>query len=345
MNTTDFDFGCFTTVILYSGQKIVNSKTNHIYVMLVYYEYMQNLKKYLGYLVIIITIVGFGVYLKLNPAVIDQLRSTKISTIVIVLFLYSFMTGILIIISKVLLRLSDMVLSEKENALMIMYSSVVNFFGPLQSGPGFRVVYLKKKHDINIRKYLSANVVYYSFFALISGSFILSGVISMGYALLLGVLAICIAILSPNVFRYIPVIGSSKYFSNIKEVASKFRKEIVMLALLTATQLVTITGVYFVELKSIDASVQFWQAIIYAGAANLSLFVSLTPGALGFRESFLFFSQRLHQINSDTIVAASILDRALFVLFLALMMLVILLVHGKQLLSVGRIKSSNILEK
>lgn len=306
---------------------------------------MQNLKKYLGYLVILITLVGFAVYLKLNPAVIDQLRSTKISTILIVLFLYSFMTGILVLISKIVLRMSDMVLSDKENTLLTMYSSVVNFFGPLQSGPGFRVVYLKKKHDINIKKYLSANVVYYLFFALVSGAFILSGVFSLTFAMVLGFLAISIAILSPNVFRYIPYIGSSKYLTSLKEVAAKFRKDLFTLACLTAFQLVTITGVYFVELRSIDASVQFWQAIIYAGAANFSLFVSLTPGALGFRESFLFFSQRLHQINSDTIVAASILDRALFVLFLALMMLVILLLHGKQLLSLGRIKSSKILEK
>lgn len=299
-----------------------------------------NLKKYLGYVVILITLVAFGLYIKLNPSVIDQLRSTKLITVFVVLFLYSLMTAVLVWVYKVILLLSDMHIANRENVLLTMYTSVVNFFGPLQSGPGFRMVYLKKKHDINIKKYFSANVVYYLFFALVSGVFILSGIVNGWLALLIGVIAAVVVISSPKLFTGIPIVGNNKYIQGLDSLAAKFRKDLYLLLGLTTLQLLTITTVYYVELRSIDSSVNYLQAVIYAGAANFSLFVSLTPGALGFRESFLFFTQRLHQINSDTIIAASILDRALFVLFLALMMLVILAMHGKKLLRLDRSKDS-----
>jgi uncharacterized membrane protein YbhN (UPF0104 family) len=301
---------------------------------------MQSVKKYIGYFVIILTLVAFGLYLKYNPAVIEQLKTTKISTIVIVLSMYSFMTYILIRVSKVVLRLSDKELTGKENALLTMYSSVVNFFGPLQSGPGFRIVYLKKKHDIKIKKYINANIVYYLIFTAISGLFLINGLLGIFVTLSLGVFCLILAIIFPSIVRAIPLIGTNKYILGFCDLAEKFRLDVIKLTLLTFSQLLVVSGIYFVELRSIDSTVNFWQALIYGGAANFSLFVSLTPGGLGFRESFLFFSQRLHQINSDTIVAASVLDRALFVLFLALMMLIILMMHGKQLLSVGRAKSS-----
>jgi uncharacterized membrane protein YbhN (UPF0104 family) len=70
----------------------------------------------------------------------------------------------------------------------------------------------------------------------------------------------------------------------------------------------------------------------YTGAANLALFVSLTPGAIGFRESFLYFSQSLHHITTAQILSANLIDRAVYVIFLLLLLLVVLIMHvGKRL--------------
>jgi uncharacterized membrane protein YbhN (UPF0104 family) len=89
------------------------------------------------------------------------------------------------------------------------------------------------------------------------------------------------------------------------------------MALATAAQIAAVSLIYFLELRNVAPGTHFSQAIIYTGAANLALFVSLTPGAIGFRESFLLFSQNLHHVSGSTIVAASILDRAVYVLVLA----------------------------
>jgi uncharacterized membrane protein YbhN (UPF0104 family) len=76
--------------------------------------------------------------------------------------------------------------------------------------------------------------------------------------------------------------------------------------------------------------------MVYTGAANLALFVSLTPGAIGFRESFLVFSQHLHHISNSTIVAANILDRAMYLVLLLILALIIFGTHARRQLGVDK---------
>jgi uncharacterized membrane protein YbhN (UPF0104 family) len=64
----------------------------------------------------------------------------------------------------------------------------------------------------------------------------------------------------------------------------------------------------------------------------------LTPGAIGFREAFLIFSQNLHHIPNDIIVAANILDRAVYIVFLCLLFLVVLALHANKTLQVKKIR-------
>lgn len=284
---------------------------------------MKRLKSLASYVIILLTIGVFAYYIHSHREIITQLRATKWTTVVAVLGLYTLMTANLVVLYDLMLEMCGVKISPEDNILLTMYSNVINFFGPLQSGPGFRVVYLKKRFNVRVKSYLGANLLYYAIFSVISGLFLLSGLISSWILL---VLLICGLVVT---WIVLPPLSRQPRFS-------KFVPDIVhartigLMCLATLTQLFTVTGVYYVEISSLQRGVSFAQAIIYAGAANFSLFVSLTPGALGFRESFLYFSQRLHHINSATIVSANILDRGLYVLFLGITFLVILAVHGKQ---------------
>jgi uncharacterized membrane protein YbhN (UPF0104 family) len=88
------------------------------------------------------------------------------------------------------------------------------------------------------------------------------------------------------------------------------------------TQVILTAIIYFVELRATGTNAGIGQSLVYAGSANLSLFVSLTPGAIGVREAFLLFTQSLHGIAPAAIVSAGILDRAFYVVFLIAMFLV-----------------------
>ena len=277
---------------------------------------------FLGWLVILVTVLVFVRFVRNNPSVCWQLRDTSPMTLLALLTGYSAMIVVLAMLYKVMTDICKVQLPTKENLLLTMYSSVVNFFGPLQSGPGFRMVYLKKKYHINVPAYLGVSLLYYMCFAIMSGLLLLSGWLGWWVLAALGLGIIFAQGAMPRFLRY-PFI--MKRIPKVLPLLS-----FAILAGLSALQVLVVALIYFMELRSIDSGVTFAQALVYTGAANFALFVSLTPGALGFRESFLYFSRSLHGINEQTIVAANILDRGVYVVFLGILFVVILAMHGHQ---------------
>jgi uncharacterized membrane protein YbhN (UPF0104 family) len=98
----------------------------------------------------------------------------------------------------------------------------------------------------------------------------------------------------------------------------------------TVLQVATLTAIYAVELHNVGANPSLGQVMAYTGVANFSLFVALTPGAIGIREAFLVFSQQLHHIDNSTIVAANIIDRAVYFVFLGILFVAVVGLHAKE---------------
>jgi uncharacterized membrane protein YbhN (UPF0104 family) len=257
--------------------------------------------------VLIVTVTSFIYYFATHPLVRQQLHQTSWVTLVTLFILYLGVVVALSLVTFTTLRLCNIKLTPGESGLLTMYATVINFFGPLQSGPAFRGVYLKRKHGLNLKQYTLATLVFYAMYAMFSLIFLLSGI--MGWWLVI------IAIVGIAVLAFVRISTWS--------VAQRFQvlnlDAIYALAAATLFQLSLVAVIYFVELRSIQHGVTFGQAVIYAGAANFSLFVSLTPGAIGFRESFLLFSQRLHHI-----------DRSMYIVLLAVIGLVIFSTHAQR---------------
>lgn len=286
---------------------------------------MKRLRILAGWGIIVLTVLVFINFIRSNPGVWWQLQKTRPSTIIFVLLGYAAMTGVLTLLYKVMTDICKVNIPAKENMLLTMYSNVVNFFGPLQSGPGFRLVYLKRKYKINVPAYIGVSLLYYVCFAVVSGLMLLSGVFGWWILALFGLAVVSIYFGMPKVLRH-P--RAKKLIPQILPI-----KALGVLMMLSIVQVFVVAVIYFTELRSLSGGVSFGQAIIYTGAANFALFVSLTPGALGFRESFLYFSRDLHGINESTIVAANILDRGVYVVFLGILFLVILGMHGHKKLT------------
>ncbi len=267
------------------------------------------------------TTLAFIYYFVKHPEVGRQLRHTSPGLIVLLLGLYLCGIGALALITIATLRLCKLRVGAAEGLLLTMYTAIINFFGPLQSGPAFRAVYLKKKHNLKLKDYGVATLVYYFFYAGMSSVLLLSGILRWWLAGLipLGLL-----------FGY--------GLRRSRQLAPRFDRLDLrgwyLLALATLLQVVVVTAIYYAELRSVAPGVQLSQALIYTGAANLALFVSLTPGAIGFRESFLVFSQHLHHISNNAIVAANIIDRAIYIVLLLILAVCIFGTHAQRKLSV-----------
>lgn len=273
--------------------------------------------------ILLITIIAFVRYFATHPVVGHQLQRTPLSVALLVLLLYILSIGALGVVTWSTLRLCRVPLGRQESLLLTAYTALVNFFGPLQSGPAFRAVYLKAKYNLKLKNYAAATFIYLFFWGAYSGLMLLSGLLHWWLLGLAIVGAICALLIS-----YHPQLRSR--LQGIDLHAWYY------LALATLAQVILVTLIYYVELGTIAPGTNFGQAIIYTGAANLALYVSITPAAIGFRESFLVFSRHLHHISNASIVAASILDRALYIVLLLVLAILIFATHAQRRLAVAK---------
>lgn len=268
--------------------------------------------------ILVLTVVVFINFFVTHPDTRQQLQQTTPNVLIGLLVLYLIFMLSLGLIFQATLKLCRITLPPQETLLVTMYSSIINFFGPLQSGPAFRGVYLKKKHHISLKNYSAATLAYYGFYALFSGLFLLSG--------LLGWWLVAVVLVSAGILvglRHLKV-------SIVQHFWRLNLRGLYAMAAATFIQIAIITTLFYIELRAVDPQVTLSQTIVYTGAANFALFVSITPGAIGFRESFLVLSQNLHHISNSTIVAANLLDRSVYISMLLILVFVIFGTHARR---------------
>ena len=258
-------------------------------------------------LVLVVTLAAGSFFLQQHPTIMQQIFKTPPITLTGLLGLYLLFMISLWQIFRSSLMLCDITLPKTETLLVSAYSSIINFFGPLQSGPAFRALYLKRSHSLGVGKYALASLVYYFFYAFYSGLFLVTGALGW-WVILLAIVGL--GVMYGLLHLPIKILRQLKIFK---------WQGLVYTALATLLQVSTLAAIFYVELHSINHAVSLSQALIYTGAANFALFVSITPAAIGFRESFVLLSRHLHHIPNATAVGASLIDRGVYVVTLLLL--------------------------
>lgn len=276
----------------------------------------RRIKTILGPIIVLATISGFVYYAKTHPVVIDRLLETPPATVFGILGLYMVWFTALMGVLLGSLALYNRRLDRQENFYVNAYSSIINFFGPGQSGPAVRAAYLKLKHGVSVKQYAFATLIYYGFYSLISGIIIAVAAFpwwaSVGFALA-GTVG-CVA----------AIILLKQHRSGLFKAGESLMKPMAIIAGFALMQIALQAVIYFIELHSVGTGAGIGQTLVYTGAANFALFVALTPGAIGFREAFLLFTQQLHDISDEAIIAANILDRAIYIVFLGFLFIAVL---------------------
>lgn len=289
----------------------------------------KRIKVALAFLILAITIGLFIRYASTHPEILRKLGDTNPLLLAVLVLLYCVWFLALVFVMRISLRMYNKTMGKQENLLLNAYSSLINFFGPGQSGPAVRGLYLYKRHQVRIKDYMFTTLVYYGFYAMISALFLFVGSRPWWQTAALVIAA------GSGSFVFI------KWYARRSNVQSGPGFNLVNFGLMfaaTALQLVTQFFIYFIELSSVNGGVGVGQALAYTGAANFALFVALTPGAIGIREGFLIFSQNLHHLSNTVIVAANVIDRAVYLLFLGLLFVLVLSLHAKDKLKLRQLQ-------
>lgn len=290
------------------------------------------MKKYLrpvlAIVILLITLGAFTYYLKHHPEVLRQLGDMHPLMVALLIFLYAIWFLAIVLVTRISLRMYSKTMSRQENLLFNAYSSLINFFGPGQSGPVFRAAYLKKRHNLGIKQFMFATLLYYGFYAIISACFMFVGTRAWWQTMLL---MLAVGATSLALIRW--------YAAKKAKLTNEPGVNPLTIGLLfgaTLLQMIAQGAIYAVELNSAGAHASFGQVLAYTGVANFALFVALTPGAIGIREGFLLFSQGLHGLSGAIIVAANLIDRAVYLLFLGLLFVLVLTTHAKDKLRITK---------
>ena len=274
------------------------------------FDRFKKYKKFIGVILISFFCFLLIYYLRSHPNSLDPLKSAPLWSIPLLLFMYC-----LFLITNFMITHLTIVMCRKEYKLLgsfqlTLYSTLVNFFGPLQSGPGFRAIFLKRRLGVKIRDYTAVTLLYYLSFASIS-LFMLFGATRPGW--------------------FIVFIGGLFFVAQrwIKKQPGQLNlaRNGVLIFLMTCLQLLIVCLIYYIELRAVGHKPSLVSLLAYTGSANLALFVSITPGAIGIRESFIYFSQSIHEISTNTVLSASLFDRAIYLVFLAGLLLISSFLH------------------
>lgn len=282
------------------------------------------IKPLVSILIILATILAAVYYLANHKNLITNLTKISPLLVVLILFLYVLMLFVLVGTFHFTVKLLNIKLNLKDNILLNCYSIFMNFFVPGQTGPIYRGYYLKTNHKVKAIDFTLATAIYFAIYVIISVLFILFG----SQSIVLASVASVIFILG--------IIFSVKFY--LKKENSKLKisaKNIVGLVFITIIQLFLQTIIYLVELHSVDKTVSLSSSLTYTGSAALTIFVSLTPGAIGIREGFLLLTRHLSHLSNSTIVLANIIDRSVFILYLLIIGLLILVFHINKRINLG----------
>jgi uncharacterized membrane protein YbhN (UPF0104 family) len=275
-----------------------------------------------------ITIALFWYYLATHGSIVHQLITTSPLTIVKLLVLYAFWFGTLSLIFQATLKMCNLEIPFGENLLINAYSTFLNYLTPGQGGPILRGIYLKGRYKLPFRRYVLATIMYYLFYAVVSVVLLIGGDDAWRQTII-GVVLVTGA-----------AYAITKFYTRHHKLNTRglnlSLENLAYMGFVTVLQAVCQVAIYWVELNRVSSGVSLGQVMSYTGAANFALFVNLTPGAVGIRETFLIFSERLHHITNSVIVGTNVLDRATYLVFLGIVFCCVLVVRGRSVFTLRR---------
>lgn len=288
-----------------------------------------NKKKIFQILVLIVLIIWFAFYFYQH---IEEFKQLKIVNIVYFLPLFFLFIFFLInngLVLKYLLEPFQIKLKFKEWFGLSVVTTMGNFLTPFRGGAGARAIYLKTKHGFPYSYFLSTLLGIYIIVFLVNS---LVGLLTMIllyffygiFNIIIFIIFLCLFLFLLGIVIFSPKIKETKYpfinkFINVINgwhLIKSNKKIIVVTGLISLVNVVIMVLVMFLEFRVFGINISLLDALFLSIVSALSLFISITPGALGIREVVIAFTATVINIPISQALAVSILDRAIGLAFI-----------------------------
>ena len=282
------------------------------------------IKRLLSVFVLIILIVWFVTYINTHLNEFKQIKIIHYNH----LFYISVLTIIFLVSNglqlRYLLEPFKIRLPFKEWFGLSVVSTFGNYLTPFRGGMGLRAIFLKNKYQFSYSLFVSTLAAAYIIVFLVNS---LIGVLSMMLIYLFYNLfskIILTLFLTLFLFCLFIVIFSPKFYQTKYKLINKFLNIVNGWSLiksnykiLTFTSFFTFLNVAFsvlimyLEFSAFGINISWTQSLFLTIVSTFSIFLSITPGSLGIKESILVFSANLINISSTQALSVAILDRVI----------------------------------
>lgn len=278
-----------------------------------------------------IFVLGLCVYYVVNNhenfSVLKNLKYFEILVLALLNFILLLINGIF---SWYIYRQFNVNLGKVESVILSISTSFGNTIFPLRAGMGIQAVYLKKQYNFR-----------YSYFAsTIAGSYVINffvigmlGIISMviiyatknifSLPVFLAFLALSAGMIftvkfSKLLLKVIPFKGLKDKAETILEgwkILSKSPRKVLIMGIITTVNCLTIAILIFLQFKFLEITktsgdpIMIWDSLFLSSFLVLSVFLNITPSALGIKEILLAYAAVVITINPQDAIVTSVLDR------------------------------------
>lgn len=227
-----------------------------------------------------------------------------------------------------------------EHFSISVMTSFGNLFLPMKGGAGIRAVYLKSRHGLDYSYFLSGLGANYLIILCVSSVAALACLTLLYLSAGAFNLAITLVFLSVAAMSLWAIVFPAPGFSWVPtgwlreqaglvmsgwRIIRKDNKAVIRLYCLGALNLLigfVATWLEFSAFGMKDAhgnGIGFLQAAIFSSIGSMSVIISVTPSALGIRETLLMFCSRFLGITPAQALAVSLLDRSVNALLICLL--------------------------
>lgn len=305
--------------------------------------------RYISILATIFVLLAFAVYFALNTNKFRPLLHIDWLFLIFIAVLDIAAIAVNGLFTKLILKPFHKEISILESFFVSLISSVGNFFAPAGAGLGFRAVYLKRRHGLSYKDYITILSGNYVIVFLTSS---LIGIISLyllrsradhQWDVLLAVFAgIFVVSLIMSLVK-VPLPNPRRFkssalrslLSNLSRVIHGWsyivshRRLMLQLISLTFFNLGLVMATTFIIIKSLHFSVGFVALMLFSVLGTFSVFINITPANLGVKEAIYLFSSAILGFSLNQIVLIALVDRGILFLVLLLMWLLSSYVRGK----------------
>jgi|SRR3989344_3199118 len=291
-----------------------------------------NKKKIISFFVFLILVIWAIFYIKSNFNDFKHVAMVSPLYIIPLFILGSLFLYINGLILKYLTEPFNIFLNNKEGFSLSILTTLGNYITPFRAGSGIRAVYLKKRYNFSYSAFLCTLLAIYLLIFLVNSFiglaslfllYVENGVFNFSiFTLFFSIFTLLLFITIFNFdykdTKYRIINKLFKVLNHWKIIKSNI-KIISIISILVFFQSLVISLMMFLEFIIFGFKISFVSSLFLSVIFTLSLLISITPGALGIKETLTVFSAKLIGISPLQTLPVALLHSIIFIIIVFLL--------------------------